>query len=56
MLLSNVHVGLDPPDGCTSVIYVSGDYDYYHYGMTNEHDAVSILICFDALGLRTLII
>ena len=41
MLLKDVHIGFPTPNGCSSVVYVSGCYEYYHYGLTGDSDLVS---------------
>ena len=43
MLLKDVHIGFPTPNGCSSVVYVSGCYEYYHYGLTGDSDLVSSL-------------
>ena len=43
MLLKDVHIGFPTPNGCSSVVYVSGGYEYYHYGLTGDSDLVSSL-------------
>ena len=38
MVLLNVHMGLDLPVMCTQCFVVSGDYEYYYYGVDGFDD------------------
>ncbi|XP_028402642.1 ufm1-specific protease 2-like [Dendronephthya gigantea] len=38
MKLSDVHIGLSPPESCSECFLVKGTYQYYHYGCDGTND------------------